>query len=171
MALLIASTINFFSKKILALVFAIFFCCLAYISFGVQRDNYIRSWQLQKTILKDVLEKIESEGVTHDATIIGNVPGYLPDNFNNEIVFTQPWDFGAALSLYTNKKIAGGAVLDTRASNFSKPLQLSDGVLAIDRWWKTNTQNLWFYDYDPKTKSSSLVKIPNIDALKKLLAI
>jgi hypothetical protein len=169
MALLIASTINFFSKKILALVFAIFFCCLAYISFGVQRDNYIRSWQLQKTILKDVLEKIESEGVTHDATIIGNVPGYLPDNFNNEIVFTQPWDFGAALSLYTNKKIAGGAVLDTRASNFSKPLQLSDGVLAIDRWWKTNTQNLWFYDYDPKTKSSSLVKIPNIDALKKLL--
>jgi hypothetical protein len=169
LALLIASAINFFSKKILALVLAIFFCCLAYISFGVQRDNYIRSWQLQKAILKDVLGKIESQGVAHDATIIGNVPGYLPNNFNNEIVFTQPWDFGAALSLYTNKKIAGGAVLDTRASNFSKPLQLSDGVLAIDRWWKTNTQNLWFYDYDPNTKISSLVKIPNIDSLKKLL--
>lgn len=168
-ALLIASIINFFSKKILALVFAIFIGCLAYISFGVQRDNYIRSWQLQISILKDILGKINSANVIAEATIIGNVPGYLPNNFNNEIVFTQPWDFGAALSLYTNKKITGGAVLDTRASNFSKPLKLSDGVLTIDRWWKTDTTNLWFYDYDPNTKSGSLKRIPDIDSLKKLL--
>jgi len=169
LALLIASIINLFSKKILALVFAIFISCLSYISFGVQRDNYIRSWQLQTSILEDILGKINLASVPPGATIIGNVPGYLPNNFNNEIVFTQPWDFGAAISLYTNKKIAGGAVLDTRASNFSKPLQLSDGVLTIDRWWKTDTANLWFYDYDPNAKSGSLKRIPDIDSLKKLL--
>ena len=168
-ALLISSIINFFPRKVLTLTLAIFLCCVAYISFGVQRDNYIRSWQLQTVILKDVLEKINSRGVPNNATIIGNVPGYLPNNFNNEIVFTQPWDFGAALSLYTNKKIVGGAVLDTRASNFSKPLELNDGVLSIDRWWKTDTSNLWFYDFNLSTQSSSLIRIPDIDFLKKLL--
>lgn len=168
-ALLIAGVINFFSKKILALVFAILMGTLTYISFGVQRDNYIKSWQLQTSILEDILGKINSANVPPEATIVGNVPGYLPNNFNNEIVFTQPWDFGAALSLYTNRKIAGGAVLDTRASNFSKPLQLSNGVLAIDRWWKTDTTNLWFYDYDPNLKSGTLKRITDIDSLKKLL--
>lgn len=169
LALLIASIINFFSKKILALVFAIFIGCVSYISFGVQRDNYIKSWQLQTSILEDALGKINSASVPPGATIIGNVPGYLPNNFNNEIVFTQPWDFGAALSLYTNKKVAGGAVLDTRSSNFSKPLQLSNGVLAIDRWWKTDIANLWFYEYNPNTKSGILKRIPNEESLMKLL--
>ena len=169
LSLLFASILNFFSRKILALVFAIFFGCLAYISFGVQRDNYVRSWQLQTLILKDVLGDIETASVPSGATLIGNVPGYLSNNFNNEIVFTHPWDFGAALSLYTNRKIAGGAVLDTRASNFSKPLKLSNGILSIDRWWKTDTSNLWFYDYDPIVKSGTLKRVPDLDSLKKLL--
>lgn len=169
LSLLFAGVINFFSKRVWALLLAIIVSCLAYASFGVQRDNYIRSWQLQTRILKDVLGKIEIANITPDATVIGNVPGYLPNNFNNEIVFTQPWDFGAALSLYTNKKIAGGAVLDTRASNFSKPIKLSEGTLSIDRWWKTDTTNLWFYDYDPNVKSGTLKKVPDIDSLKKLL--
>ena len=169
LALLFASIINLFSKQILALAIAIFFTCVSYMSFGVQRDNYIRSWQLQTTILKDVLGKISSESVPNGTTIIGNVPGYLPNNFNNEIVFTQPWDFGAALSLYTNRKIVGGAVLDTRASNFSKPLQLSDGTLTIDRWWKTNINDLWFYDYEATTQSGTLKRISDLDSLKKLL--
>jgi hypothetical protein len=153
----------------LALVFAILFCCLAYISFGVQRDNYVRSWQLQTLILKDVLEDIETANVPAGSTLIGNVPGYLPNNFNNEIVFTHPWDFGAALSLYTNKKIVGGAVLDTRASNFSKPIKLSNGILSIDRWWKTDINNLWFYDYEPVSKSGTLKRILDEDSLKKML--
>lgn len=169
LSLVFASVINFFYKKIFALVIAIIVSCLAYASFGVQRDNYIRSWQLQTRILEDVLGKIEIANITPDATVIGNVPGYLPNNFNNEIVFTQPWDFGAALSLYTNKKIAGGAVLDTRASNFSKPIKLSGGILSIDRWWKTDTANLWFYDYDPNTRSGTIKRIPDVDSLKKLL--
>jgi hypothetical protein len=168
-ALVISGVVNFFPKKILALILIMLLSCLVYISFGVQRDNYIQSWQLQTAILKDVLQKINSEQVPIDATIIGNVPSYLPNNFNNEIVFTQPWDFGAALSLYTNKKIAGGAVLDTRASNFSKPIKLSDGNLSIDRWWKTDTANLWFYDYDPNVKSGTLNRVLDVDSLKKLL--
>jgi hypothetical protein len=169
LALLFASIINLFSKKILALVLAILFSCLVYIAFSVQLDNYVRSWQLQTLILKDVLEDIETENVPAGSTLIGNVPGYLPNNFNNEIVFTHPWDFGAALSLFTNKKIVGGAVLDTRASNFSKPIKISNGTLSIDRWWKTDINNLWFYDYEPNSKSGTLKRIPDEDSLKKLL--
>ena len=169
LALLIASLMNLASRKIYNLILVLAFSCFVYFSFAVQRDNYIRSWQLQTRILEDVLGKIEIANITPDATVIGNVPGYLPNNFNNEIVFTQPWDFGAALSLYTNKKIAGGAVLDTRASNFSKPIKLSGGILSIDRWWKTDTANLWFYDYDPNTRSGTLKRIPDVDSLKKLL--
>jgi len=169
LALLFASILNLYSRKILALVFAILFGCPVYISFDIQRDNYVRSWQLQTLILKDVLEDIETANVPSGSTLIGNVPGYLPNNFNNEIVFTHPWDFGAALSLYTNKKIIGGAVLDTGASNFSKAIKLSNGILSIDRWWKTDINNLWFYDYEPANKSGTLKRIPDEDSLKKLL--
>ena len=169
LALLITSLINLASKKIYALIVVLAFSCFAYFSFAIQRDNYIQSWKLQLVILNDALAKIKENNVPSKATLIGNVPGLLPNNFNNEVVFSQPWDFGAALSLYTNNQIAGGAVLDTRNGDFSKPLKLSNGILSIDRWWKTDTSNLWFYDYDPIVKSGTLKRVPDLDSLKKLL--
>jgi len=170
-ALLISSFINLKPRNISYFVFTTLLCCSTYFSFGIQRDNYIRSWALQSGILEDVLLKIDQnkKGVGEKAVIIGNVPGYLPNNFNNELVFTQPWDFGAALSILTNAQIVSGAPLDTRNGDFSKSLQINGGKLIIDRWWKADTKNLWFYDYDPTIKSGTLRRIPDIDSLKKLL--
>lgn len=167
--LLIASLINLMSKRVIVLILTLTFSCWIYFAFAIQRDNYIRSWVVQIEILNDALRKIESQNVPPKATVIANVPKYLSNNFNNEVVFSQPWDFGAALSLYTNKRIVGGAVLDTRGSDYSKPLQLSNGILSIDYWWKTDVSNLWFYDYNLATKVSSLRKISDLDDLKKLL--
>jgi hypothetical protein len=167
--LLITSIINLAPRRAFALILTLVFSCFIYFAFAIQRDNYIRSWVLQKEILADALSKIETQKVSSKATVIANIPRYLLNNFNNEVVFSQPWDFGAALSLYTNQKIVGGAVLDTRGSDFSKALQLSNGVLSIDSWWKTDVSNLWFYDYNLATKFSSLRKISDLDDLKKLL--
>lgn len=167
--LLIASLINLMPRRVFALILTLVFSCFIYFAFAIQRDNYIYSWMLQMDILNDALRKIESQNVPPKATVIANVPKYLANNFNNELVFSEPWDFGAALFLYTDKKILGGAVLDTRGSNFSKPLKLSNGILSIDSWWKTDISNLWFYDYNPATKLSSLRKISDFDDLKKLL--
>lgn len=167
--LLIASAINLAPRRAFALILTLVFSCFIYFAFAIQRDNYIRSWALQMDILNDALSKIESQNVPPKATVIANIPKYLSNNFNNELVFSQPWDFGAALSLYTDKKIVGGAVLDTKGSDFSKPLQLSNEILSIDSWWKTDVSNLWFYDYNLTTKLSSLRKISDLDELKKLL--
>lgn len=167
--LLIASLINLAPRKVIVLLPTLALSCFIYFAFGIQRDNYVRSWELQNKIIQDALSKFDLYNISPKATIIGNIPRYLPNNFNNEIVFSQPWDFGAALTLYTNKKVVGGAVLDTRGSDFSKPLQLSNGILSIDSWWKTDVSNLWFYDYDSTKKISSLRKINDFDDLKKLL--
>jgi hypothetical protein len=167
--LLIACFINLISRRIITLILTLVFSFFIYFAFAIQRDNYVLSWVLQKEILNDALSKIDAQNIPPEATVIANIPRYLPNNFNNELVFSQPWDFGAALSLYTNKKIVGGAVLDTRGSDFSKPLQLSNAILSIDSWWKTDISNLWFYDYNPVNKLSSLRKISDVDSLKKLL--
>ena len=138
------------------------------ISFGIQRDNYIKSWKMQKLILADVLQQTKEQNVSRGATIIGNVPRILPNDFNKELVFSEPWDFGAALHILSNQAIEGGAVLDTRRGEF-RNLKIKDSILYIDHWWKTPFTNLWFYDFDPLTNLGKLIKADSQDQAEKYL--
>lgn len=161
---LVAITENSLIKKFL-LITIIAFGVFSSISFSIQRDGYIESWKLQNRILSDAIELIEKNNVPKNATVIGDLPQFLPSNYNNEIVFSQPWDFGSALAILTKQQVSGGAVIDTRRGDF-RNLKFENGLLSIDHWWKIAPRNLWFYDYDPSIQKGNLVKIEGAESLQ-----
>lgn len=144
----------------------LFFSCL---SFGIQRDNYIKSWNLQMHLIQDALQLISRSNISKGALIFGNVPSRLENNYNNEIVFEAPWDFTVALSIFTNRLIAGGPVIDAKNKEFNY-LRISDGTWDIHGMQKTGFDNLWFYDYQSKEGKGSLEKINSAYHLKSKLA-
>ena len=138
-----------------------------FLTFSIQRDNYIKSWKIQNAILKDASALIQKNSITN-ALILGNVPTYVPKNFNNEIVFGAPWDFGAALAIVNPKNQISGAVIDTRGENYHQ-LEFKPNSFLLDGWWEGQFNNLWFYDYDPNRKLGSIYKVNNPSELKNQL--
>lgn len=141
--------------------------CLSLLVFSIQRDNYVKSWKLQQFIIKDALNLIKLNKLTPDATVIGNVPKFLNPNFNDEIVFSQSWDFGAALSIYTQSLVISGAVIDSRRGDFKK-VQFQGDSIILDGWWKGHTSNMWFYDFDPAAKKGTIIRVKDINDLKNI---
>ena len=144
-----------------------FLCTLV---FSISRDNYITSWQVQQNILSQALRLIEEKKVPQNAFILGNVPKYLEHNFNNEIIFSQPWDFGMALSIYTQNLIQGGAVIDARKGDF-RNLKMNQGKLILDNYWQAPIERLWVFDFDPKTQLASLNAVSGPGDLQKQLIL
>lgn len=169
LSIFIASVSSYIaSRKNVLLVFISIFGIASTLSFLIQRDNYIKSWQLQMIIVEDALEQIKKNQVPPNAIVIGDVPKFINPNYNDEIVFSQPWDFGAALAIFTQSHIKDGAVIDSKRKDFSK-LVISDQTITLNGWWKTNTTNLWLYEFDPVEKKGKLSNIQNIDAFKEKL--
>lgn len=164
---LAAITKNDYLKKIL-LTSVILFGFLSSISFSIQRDQYIESWKIQNIILQDVLQLTHNQSVPKNAVILGNVPQYLPRNYNNEIIFSQPWDFGSALAILSKQHISGGAVFDSNTNNFHNMVMDKDGLM-LDRWWRAPLSNLWFYQYDLQSKKGSLAPISDLVQLKDII--
>lgn len=168
-ALLFASVYSLIHKKhyflIIPLIGIGFFSSLSY---SVQRDQYIKSWELQTRIIGDVSQLALSNNISAPAVIVGNVPKYLESNYNDEIVFSQPWDFGAALALNTNNVVVDGFPIDSR-NNDLRFINVSADFVSAQNWGGSNFKNLWFYDFDPKSKSGSLVRVLNGDELLKAI--
>ncbi|MCE7530677.1 hypothetical protein [Polynucleobacter sp. IMCC 29146] len=132
--------------------------CLSTLVFLVQRDNYIASWQLQKIIIEDALGLIENSTLPFGSEIIANVPKFTPNNFNGELVFSQSWDFPAALAIYSYGRVVGGTVIDSRSNNWNG-FKFDGKVASINDGWKSSSADLWFYDFDQKTQKGTLLKI------------
>jgi hypothetical protein len=113
LALLAAGIAHLIRNRLFVLILMLF-GVFSVLSFTVQRDNYIESWQIQMRIIKDVVGLIEKNRITSDLVILGDVPMYLPNHYNYEIVFYSPTNFGAALILYTDGLVNDGAVIDSR---------------------------------------------------------
>jgi len=170
LCILIASVASYIaSRKNILLLFISVFGVASTLSFLIQRDNYIKSWQLQMTIVEDALKQIKNNQVPSNAIVIGDVPKFINPNYNDEIVFSQPWDFGAALAIFTHSHIKDGAVIDSKRKDFSK-LVISDQTITLNGWWKTNTTNLWLYEFDPVEKKGQLSHIQSMDAFKEKLS-
>jgi hypothetical protein len=142
--------------------------CLSSNSFSISRDNYIESWKIQKAIIADFIKKMTIEGVPKDAYILGNLPNYPKNNFNNELIFSVEWDFGSAIRIASNNKILHASVIDTRGELFHNIRIIKDQVFINDSD-AFNTNHLWLYDYNPQANSSSLINIKNISALQDAL--
>ena len=169
LSIFIASVTSYIaSRKNVILLFISIFGAASTLSFLIQRDNYIKSWQLQMIIVKDAINLIKQNQAPKNAIVIGDVPKFLNPNYNDEIVFSQPWDFGAALAIFTQSHVKDGAVIDSKRNDFSK-LIIADQTITLNGWWKTNTANLWFYEFDPIEKKGQLFSIQSVDAFQDRL--
>lgn len=160
------SSLPFFRKFLFLFIGS--FVIMSTISFEIQRDNYIVSWRIQKLILSDALKLIDQNIDSKNAVIIGDVPKFLNPNYNDEIIFSQPWDFGGALAIFSNGTVKDGAVIDSNRKDFNR-LEISQNQITINGWWKTNTDNLWLYEFDPIIQKGSLSRIRSLDQFKDKL--
>jgi len=150
-------------RKILILPLIIIFGVLSTLSFAIQRDNYIESWKTQIIIISDVLNLIERENFPNKIVVIGDVPKFLIPNYNDEIIFSQPWDFGGALALFSNGKVKDGAVIDSKRQDFNR-LLIKNNDIEINGWWKTGADNLWLYEFNYAQQKGVLSKIESINS-------
>jgi hypothetical protein len=140
-------------------------------AFSVSRDRYIASWQLQQVIISDVLKLTQERSIKEPIAVLGDVPQYLPNSFNQEIVFSAPWDFGFALRIYSHGQITGGAVIDSARGLFHDLKLLEDGIL-LDGFWRASPPHLWLYRFDSKTQKGSLAPLSTPSQLRaELLAL
>lgn len=154
-------------RKIL-IVLLMAFICLSSNSFSISRDNYIDSWRIQRAIIDDFINKMQAEEVPRDAYILGNLPNYPINNFNNELIFSVEWDFGAAIRIASNNRILHASVMDARGGLFHNIRIINDKIYINDSD-AFNTNNLWLYDYNYKTNASSLLPIKNITMMQEAL--
>ena len=136
------------------------------LSFVIQRDNYIESWKTQMIIISDVLDLIDRENSPNNIVVIGDVPKFLTPNYNDEIIFSQPWDFGGALALFSNGKVKDGAVLDSKRQDFNR-LLIKNNDIEINGWWKTNVDKLWLYEFDTTEQKGVISKVQSINSFKE----
>ena len=149
----------------------ILFTACSCAAFVISRDQYIASWQLQQRIIANVMQVIKNQSITGPIQILADVPQYLDKNFNNEIVFSAPWDFGFALQIFSQGQVTGAAVIDSARSIFHE-LKLKDQGVLLDGYWTAAPPNLWFYAFDAKTQASALRPLSSsVQLNRQLLAL
>jgi len=170
LAIWVASIVNFSQAmpkilRIVCLFITLFLIFFSTLSFSIQRDKYIESWQLQMYILKEIDSLIQKNNIGNDASIIFDVPQYTPNNYNRELVFSQSWDLPVALIIATGNKIHSGVVIDSRAMSL-QGLRIQNYNAFVNDGGKVDLKNLWLYDFDPSTKNGSLIFLKNQVALE-----
>lgn len=139
------------------------------LAFITQRDIYNRSYQLQRRIMNDCITMVNKDKEFKSGGIIlANVPAYFTRNYNNEIIFSQPWDFGAALALYSKDHIKEAIPFTVQSIREGQVKVINDSVL-VNGWWKKRIEGLWYYEYNIRNQRSELRRINNTDEMKKLL--
>lgn len=143
---------------------------LVCLSFIVQTDNYIKSSNVQRYIVNDCVNKMMHEPLEKNSKIIvmGNVPRYLPSNFNNEEVFVNFWDFGYALFLKSKGKILGGIPV-TKVKIENNQVIVRNNKLSVDGYWEADISDLWYYAYNIETHKSRLEKVTTRNHLIKII--
>ena len=79
-------------------VIPVFISLLWIFSMFIQLDNLIKSWEIKDEIIKDIVIKIKKTKIDDNFILIANVPFFLKDNYNNEIVFFTTWNIRAHLN-------------------------------------------------------------------------
>jgi hypothetical protein len=142
-------------NSLLSILFVL--CALC---FSVQRDQTITAWQMQLAIIDNANQLIGQKNLEAKATILGDVPHYLPNNYNDEIVFSQPWDFGAALAITNSNQILPGPVIDSSRGEL-RNLQIKNNIVTAQNFAGANLENFWVYHFDTAANKGSLLRISN----------
>jgi hypothetical protein len=147
---------------------------LTYFSFMIQADNYVANRVLQTATINDCLTKIQVASASQEfksgAFIVGNVPIYATNNFNNEVVFAYRHDFGGQLQMRTQSRtfIEMGQVINVNreapmndTTRFflarSRDTILIGNLTGLVK--KPVNDNVWWYEYDQRSLQSRLLRI------------
>ena len=147
----------------LALVFV--FTCFSILSFRIQLDKYIESWKLQLQIIDDISSLSKYKKLGLNPTLIANVPRFVPNNYNRELVFSQSWDLPAALTINTKNPFITGVVIDSRIGDL-QGLRVDGTRVYVNDGGSVDLKNLWLYDFDPQLKQGILTPIESSDELQ-----
>jgi hypothetical protein len=134
----------------------------------VQRDQTIAAWQMQLQILQDANQLIRKQGVPAKSVVMGDVPHYLEPNYNQEIVFSQPWDFGAALAITNANQITPGPVIDSARGQMRLLRIENDQIVALN-FGGASLEQFWIYQFDSQLQRGTLTRITTPDQFAKLL--
>ena len=156
------------TAQVLGLAAVVSVVALSVASFMVQRDNYLRSWRLQKQVVEAFVAKSKEVGLPPGARIIGNVPRRVQSNYNDEEVFGHDWDFGRALRVFTHGLVADGIPVTRTQIDQRNVKQLGSEVI-VDGYWREDASALWFFEFDQKTHRCRLLKIQDDAHLSRIL--
>lgn len=167
LSLILAYLGSTYKNKIL-LSFVFIMIGLSWLVFIAERNSYIDSYQSQIITIEDIAKKIQQAKIQTGATVLSNLPQSLPNAFNQEDFFNNPWDFGNALNLYSGGNIAGGNTLTNKKISLNS-VNIEEKQMTIDGYWSSDYKNLWFYIYNPNIASSSLQKISGQNDINKII--
>ncbi|RMF92482.1 MAG: hypothetical protein D6741_14885 [Planctomycetota bacterium] len=138
-------------------------------SFLVQRDNYLAGWELQRRILGAFHQTTAEGDLPQQATILAAVPPAVHTNYNDECVFTRPWDFGNAVRLQTQGRVASAAPIYPWLRTQGR-IRLENDRVEIDGLWSAELdRSLWYFEFDPDTSSARLEPIRSPEQLRHVL--
>jgi len=143
------------------------FLFLCVLSFCAQRDQTIVAWNLQQLIIEDANRLISIHQPKPGSVILGDVPYYLPNNYNNEIVFSQPWDFGSAIALTNNNQFIAGPVIDSSLGRWNQ-LHLRNGIVNAQNFRGAPLEKFWVYQFDISLRKGTLTQIQDPDRFMQL---
>lgn len=148
--------------------FLIVFLGLCAFSFSVQRDQTIAAWQMQLQIIDDANQLIREQGLPTKSVVMGDVPHYLNPSYNQEIVFSQPWDFGAALAITNANHIAPGPVIDSARGQL-RLLRMENGQVVALNFGGAALEQFWMYQFDAQAQRGTLTRITSPEQFAKIL--
>ena len=132
----------------------------------VQIDNFIESWEIRDKIYRDWTGKLNNVDLGPKPYILACVPFFTENNYNNEEVFFAHF-YKDGLNLYGSPEIDGQVISwrsIARSDNYMTFLNFPEGF--------TKPSNLWYYEWDIKTKQSKFERIISQEQLeKKILQI
>jgi hypothetical protein len=137
-------------------------------SFVVQRNNYQACQPLQERIVATLVNWADRQSVPRDAVILAQVPALLPQNYNDEPIFTRPWDMVNAVRHYRPERLDDVVPISPILVRKGRVEVDAEGI-TIDGLWRGRLGRLWFFTYDGDR--STLIPVRDVEHLRELIDV
>lgn len=135
-------------------------------SFVLQRNNYQACQPLQERIVVTLVTSADRQSVPRNAVILAQVPALLPQNYNDEPIFTRPWDMVNAVRHYRPERLDDVVPISPLLVRKGRVKVDAEGI-AIDGLWRGNLGRLWFFTFDGN--QSTLLPVRGAEHLHELI--
>jgi hypothetical protein len=137
-------------------------------SFVVQRNNHQACQPLQERIVATLVNWADRQSVPRDAVILAQVPALLPQNYNDEPIFTRPWDMVNAVRHYRPERLDDVVPISPILVRKGRVEVDAEGI-TIDGLWRGRLGRLWFFTYDGDR--STLIPVRDVEHLRELIDV